>query len=122
MMVYQTYQRTLEPQKQTFNMCYHLLVSEVLHERDCCSVAKWHLVNHVGVTHPDVPGCSNKKWFLRLRIRNIPSMQNPVTTMISTIINFLNIRTRSFKNSMCKWYSTKITMNYNKIVCVHMKE
>ena len=74
MMVYQTYQRTSEPQKQSFNMCHHLLVLEVLHKRGWCSVAKWHLVNHVGVTHNNVPGCLNKKWFLRLRISNIPYM------------------------------------------------
>ena len=60
MMLYQTYQRTLEPQKQTFNMCHHLLVLEVLNKQDCCSVAKWHLVNHVGVAHHDVPGCSRR--------------------------------------------------------------
>ena len=73
-MVYQTYQRTLEPQKQTFNMCYNLLVSEVLQKQECCSVAKFHMVDHVGVIHHDISGCSNKKWFLRLGIRNISSM------------------------------------------------
>ena len=98
MMVYQTYQLTLEPHKKTFNMCHHLLVLEVLHKRDCCSVAKWHLVNHVGVTYHDVPGCSKKEWFLRLIMRNIPSMYHPVTTTI----NFLNIRTRNLKNRMCQ--------------------
>ena len=35
-MVYQTCQRTLEPKKQTFNMCYQWLVSEVLKNQDCC--------------------------------------------------------------------------------------
>ena len=62
----------MEPQKQTFNICHHLLVSEVI--KNGIVVAKFHLADLVGVTHHNVPGCSNNKSFLRLGIRNITTI------------------------------------------------
>ena len=38
------------------------------------AVDKSHLVDHVGVTHHDVSGYSNKKWFIRIGIGKIPYM------------------------------------------------
>ena len=37
-------------------------------------VATFHLVYYLGVTHHDVPGCSNNNWLLILGISSIPSM------------------------------------------------
>ena len=72
MMVLKTYQHFLEPQKKP-SICAITYWYQRYYKSGIV-VAKTDLVDHVGVTHNNVPGCSNKKFFLRPGIRKIPSI------------------------------------------------
>ena len=66
------------------------------------------MVYHEEVTQKYIPGCLKKKWFLRLGIKNIPSMSNNGTRMIPHIIYFLESRARDFKDLMARWLKKSI--------------